>query len=249
MVTCKLYGGLGNQLFMMAATIGYASRFNMEYRIPKLVENPHYPNQQPYIFPGVVYTDTPLDLPLYKEPAYHFQEIPKMDNLCLDGYFQTEKYFSNCRPRILQAFGFPYEMNKGVVAIHVRRGDYLRLPDYHPSVTLEYITNGIHQFLMAGYTRFKVFSDDIAWCKQAIGGHYTAGTPSFEYSEGKSEIQDLTEASQCMHIIGSNSTFSWWAHYLNQYEQKHAIFPKTWFGRFLATHDTKDLYPAGCTRL
>lgn len=248
MVTTKLMGGLGNQLFMIAATIAYAAKHNMDYVIPLKVENPHYPDQKPYIFPFVKYSDEKHEIPLYNEPFFAYQEIPKMESVCLNGYWQSEKYFAEYRDLILKSFGFEYKRCENVIAIHVRRGDYLRLPDYHPAVTMDYISKAVQLFKNAAYSKFKVFSDDMAWCKENINST-TFPNLSFEYSDGKSEIEDMVYASHCDHLIGSNSTFSWWVHYLCQYPQKIATFPATWFGRFLMQHDTKDLYPKNCIKI
>lgn len=248
MVTCKLYGGLGNQLFMMAAAIGYAAKHNMPYGIPLKVENPHYEGQKPYIFPGVQYLqqDLPADFPVFTEQRFSYQEIPYMPDICLDGFWQSEKYFSHCWDKILQAFGFHYQRNAGVVAIHVRRGDYLKLQHYHHVQSLEYIKLSVYHFY-PDYKRFMVFSDDMPWCKQHINETLIPG-PSFEYSNGKSEIEDLTMASYCEHLIGSASTFSVWVHILNQNPDKECIFPATWFGPE-GPKDTQDIYPEKSIKL
>ena len=56
------------------------------------------------------------------------------------------------------------------------------------------------------------------------------------------EIADLTNASCCESNVGSNSSYGWWIHWLNQNPDKMGVFPKKWFGDSLP-HNTKDLIP------
>lgn len=240
MVSIILRGGIGNNLYMMAAAFAHALKNGYEYAIPLEVENPHYVGQKPYVFSGINYVEKLPTFPLYREPSFDFNPIPAIDNIILDGYFQSEKYWSFCKEELLKAFGFHWEFKKDWCALHVRRGDYLKLPDYHPFVGGEYLSAAVKRMNEEkGITKFRVFSNDIPWCKE-----FFAGTPEyeFEFVEGNNEMQDLEQGSYCEHQILSNGTFALWQYYLNQNPNKVCIAPERWFGRFLS-HDTKDLYP------
>jgi len=82
-----------------------------------------------------------------------------------------------------------------------------------------------------------VFSDDIPWCKQAFGSD-----SKFIYVEGQTNVQDMCLMSKCRANIIANSSFSWWAAYLNKNQDAHVIAPMIWFGPGNAHASTKDLY-------
>lgn len=220
MVTCKLYGGLGNQLFQMAAVMGYAKKHNLKYYFPLRKYLKELPTRK--IF----------ELNTYKEKAFNYNEIPPFTSVCLDGYFQSEKYFDNAREEILEAVGFDNKpLNK--ISIHVRRGDYLQT-DCHPAVTLDYLNASIGYFKLRGYKDedFLIFTDDKEWC--------SANFP-FKIANGN-ELQDLELMSQCEHNIIANSSYSWWGAWLNQNANKIVISPKIWFSGRKANLNTSDLY-------
>lgn len=238
MITCKLEGGLGNQMLIMAFIIAYAKKHHLNYCVPKKVNNPHIPGKDAYWFSGVNYCSDPHELQVIQESGFRYQEFPPMDNVCFKGFFQSEKYFIEYREEILKAFNLPYKKIDGVVSLHLRFGDYMTLPNHHPVVTDEYIDKATKFFMNRGFFKFKVFSDDIPHCKEIL----KFKNMDLEYSDGKDEIQDLIEASSCSHNIGSNSSFSFWIYWLNQNKNKMGTFPRRWFGDAL-NHDTTDLYP------
>lgn len=242
MVTTKIEGGLCNCLFMYANVIAHSLKYGLDYCIPLTNNNPHYEGQKPYIFPNVNYCEKPLDLPLYTEKSFEYEEIPFVDNVTFAGYFQTERYFAKYRKEILEAFGFEWKPIPETVAIHRRMGDYKKLNDYHPVVSDEYIIKAIEYFRGLGYNKFMVFSDGIDEMMELLSKPEFEGI-SIEYSEGRTELEDLTIASCCESCIGSNSTFSWWIYYLNQNPNKIGVFPEKskWFGKAL-NHNVTDLY-------
>jgi Glycosyl transferase family 11 len=82
-------------------------------------------------------------------------------------------------------------------------------------------------------TEFIVFSDDIDWCER-----YFVGS-RFLFAYGGDELEDFRLMSQCQYHIISNSTFSWWASWING---EIVIAPKTWFGSRFTRIDTRDIY-------
>ncbi len=251
MVSTRLFGRLGNNLFQYAAAIGLSIRDNVPYCIPLNTANNNV--WKPYRFPGVNYCDKELSGFIYKEPEHSYREIPKFDeDVTLEGYWQSEKYFSHCRPEIIKAFGFDdIETVNDVCSIHVRRGDYLLLPTKHPTVTPVYLTKAIMYMVEKGYRKFKVFSDDIPYCRNFFGNEILFGDLDFEFSEGKSEIEDLREMAACGSNIIANSSFSWWGAWLSPNPNKKIICPHedNYFGPDNKNLDVSTLLPKDWMRI
>lgn len=245
MVTCKLWAQTGNQMFMLSAMLGYAKKYNVNFFAPPTTIAP---NVWPTYFPQFPTQRCPQHYFTYKEPDHSYNEIPFHEHIQLEGFFQSEKYFSHCRQFILDSFQIPWKQLDGFVTIHIRRGDYLNYPDKHPVVTYEYISEAVKHFISFGYKNFVVASDDIKWCRIQFKPLELYGAV-FSYSSGNGPIQDLALLSCGEHFIGSNSSFSWWAYYLNRNPNKIGIFPETWFGPGNSHLCTKDLYPEGVIKL
>ena len=72
---------------------------------------------------------------------------------------------------------------------------------------------------------FFVFSDDIDWCRET----FSDSNFIFCSSETNTDYEELRLMYNCKHFIIPNSTFSWWAQYLGDYEHKIVIAPNRWY--------------------
>lgn len=242
MITTRLHGRLGNQMFQIANCIAYGLRHNMEYAIPQVTGNtdlwPVYFSHYPKLNQGFE------NFAPYREPGHGYMEIPKKEQICFEGYWQSYRYFADYNKEILRSFepGFAVIDDKGFsykdrVSIHVRRGDYTELDTKHPPVSLDYIKQAIKQMLELGYSRFTVYSDDPKWCKENITPElnwdaYISVFDEVSKDPIKDALFDLWTMSKHEHNIIANSTFSWWAAMLNKNPEKIVISPskKNWFG-------------------
>jgi len=167
------------------------------------------------------------------------------------GYYQSEKYFDKYSENIKSLFGPPLEFinrirteipvifNTEVTVINVRRGDYLHYPNYHPTVSPQYITKAL---TLVPSKQYLIASDDIPWCKEHLN------LPNAIYLEGWKSHEQLWIMAMCHHFVISNSSFSWWAAYLSRHPGKIVIAPETWFGPE-APQDWKYMYCKGWTIL
>lgn len=176
----------------------------------------------------------------YRERGGKFiGEIYDKNRIYLDGYWQNEKYFKDIRQDLLLQFQFPplqhmenINVAKAIqetnsVSVHVRRGDYLNnkktygclyQTDYYRNA-IKYICDRIENAV------FFVFSDDVEWTKKYFKGCQFV---IVDFNRENQSYIDMQLMSLCKHNIIANSSFSWWAAWLNQFRDKIVIAPKFW---------------------
>ena len=167
--------------------------------------------------------------------------IPASRNIYFQGYWQSYKYFEDSWGIIEKDFSFPdvpsnlvpcLQKIKGVnsVAIHIRRGDYITnssANSLHGVLSLDYFKDAI-ELISKEETEieFFVFSDDIDWCRANLKCNSEI---NYLPKEDSSTLTDFVLMMNCSHQIISNSTFSWWAAWMNKNENKKVIAPQKWF--------------------
>lgn len=179
----------------------------------------------------------------------------------LDGYWQTEQYFPDVREILRQEFQVKYLQDSksgslsdlisrtNSVAIHIRRGDYATNSAYHHVhglCSLDYYHRSTQWMIdKISNPRFFVFSDEPQWAKENL----KLGFPVtiVDHNGGDRSYEDLRLMSQCKHQIIANSSFSWWAAWLNNHPQKSVIAPLKWFNN--ASFNASDLIPTSWLRL
>lgn len=249
MVNSNLIGGLGNYLFQIATSLALCldNKDTLLYddNDATVVHKP-IDSYKDNIFRNINFSKINSSVVHYNEPNFHFNKIDYVPNIRLNGYFQSEKYFNHRREEILQFFSptqdiieklktkYPFISKSNICSIHVRRGDYLRLPNHHPVCSSVYYGEAINY--IGGNNVFLVFSDDIEWCKNTFKGS------SFIFVEGNTDFEDLYLMSMCKNNIIANSSFSWWGAWLNKNVDKKVVAPSIWFGPGV-NHETKDLIP------
>jgi hypothetical protein len=247
-VTANLKGGLGNIIFQMASAIVLANENSVIAVFDGQTQgNQHWSDLEKYkktIFKEVIFAEVVKANSEYHEPFFHFNKIPYSKNLKLNGYFQSEKYFINKSDLIYNTFfnnkdiinnlkdKYNYIDFETATSLHVRRGDYLKLKNQHPTCSLRYYMQALKK---TGVDNVVVFSDDIKWCKQNMPNKFT-------FIENEKDYNEMYMMSLCKNNIIANSSFSWWGAWANRSENKIVIAPKRWFGP-LIKHNTKDLIP------
>lgn len=168
----------------------------------------------------------------------------------VSGYWQNVEYFKNISEEVRRAFTFrnideeniriSKEMSQiDSVSLHIRRGDYLKYPQYQictPSYyqrAIAYIKEKLNNPV------FYVFSDDLEW------SHDFMDNQGVEYkiinlNRGKDSYKDMYLMSCCHHNIIANSSFSWWGAWLNNYDDKIVICPSTWNLKYEKFHPQLD---------
>lgn len=226
-----LGGRLGNQLFMIA----HAHIKALEHNKQLVIHGPSL------AYEGTDYRENVFRkfdfVNEYNDNRNYNLAKPSDDKHTIYfGYYQSEKYFDKYSEHIKGLFGptaefrerimkeLPFIFEKKVTVINVRKGhDYLGLPRYHPTVTVEYLNKAIEQIPHTDV--YLIASDNMQWCRENL-----AHIPNVYYLEGYKSFEQLWILSFCHNFIISNSSFSWWAAYLSRYENKIVVAPETWFG-------------------
>ncbi len=253
-------GRLCNQMFQYAALKGIARNTGVDCCIP------HYTQAVDDGIGNMLRTELfdsfDLDVtvklldnghaPVVNERHFHFDEkLFKMcpDHVDLRGYFQTEKYFKHIEKEIRSDFTFKdeilvpcKEMIESVenpIALHVRRGDYIKNAENHFNLPIEYYDAALGKF--DDDRNVIVFSDDPLWCHDE--GIFV--DDRFIISENEDNRVDLCLMSLCDDFIIANSSYSWWGAWLSANKDKTVIAPAQWFGKtgYTKDHNTKDLIP------
>lgn len=150
------------------------------------------------------------------------------------GFFQTEDYLNFIQSNIRYSFEFPqiphlasileHIGSVNSISLHIRRGDYVNDSnfrvlgiDYYIKA-IEYIQNRI------SCPYFFIFTDDEKWVLENLNEILDN---QFFVVSGNSGFEDMMLMSMCKHNIIANSSFSWWAAWLNKNKSKIVIAPST----------------------
>jgi len=275
MIVVNLIGGLGNQMFQYATARRLAEKhstilkidvsefelyklhryslhcFNIwEYladstEIEKLVPEKH---KKSIAKKFKLLLNLKNNKSILKEKYFYFDPLvlEASDNVYIDGYWQSEKYFEGISKTIRNHFSFPPftdNKNKALlelivhsnsVSIHIRRGDYLK-NNLNWSLDIDYYNRAIDLIKeKVNNPIFYIFSDDMHWAEANIkitNSHF------INHNKGNDSFRDMQLMSNCKHNIIANSSFSWWGAWLNNNEDKKVIAPNKWLSSMEGTRD------------
>lgn len=230
-VTPLLAGGLGNQMFEIAAAASLAKDNNAvlivnneEHILPNQGRNIN--NYTSNIFSKILFGKKLPIQNVYKRDLCTYEPIPYSPNMKTMGHFQSYKYFDHNRDYIKNLFStkeYYLPMESELTAIQVRRGDYWKFPDHHPQLTPDYYHRAVE---MINPKEIVIYSDDIPWCQENLKFNVLT-----TYKIKEVDWEGMIEMSYYKNLIISNSSFGWWAAYLNPRMDKRIFAPSTWFGR------------------
>jgi len=243
----EVVGRLGNQMFVIASIFGLSRSLNVGYTFPEWSYNHHL--TLPIRSSSDIKTDDSVDEGSHgydKDLVLQLRLKNYNDIVNVNGYLQSYLYFHNDGDEVVKMFKGTAKtdpVHTNICSMHVRRGDYIGLSDYHPCCTIDYYRKAMeHIRRVSGRDMsFMVYSDDIDWCMDKFKLEYDV---SFK-TDSVSDFDDLIDMSRCEHNIIANSSFSWWGAYLNNNPRKTVIAPKQWFGKKLKDYDTSGYYLDG----
>jgi hypothetical protein len=271
-VIVRLKGGLGNQIFQYAAGVALSKRLGTSVQVDSgrmfvdaqrsyalgVFSAPHVETGRirncalevaAIVNRKLQRLGSPITMShtLFTETGHAvnaaFFQIRKRPLNILDGYFQSERYFSDACPEVRHALRFPEPACATMqgwlerirlctsVSIHIRRGDYVSNPQAnatHGVLPLSYYRSAIARIRQydASIQCF-VFSDDLEWARENL---LVEGVP-LHFVDGwdKTDHDDMHLMSACQHHVIANSSYSWWGAWLNDKPDKIVVAPRAWF--------------------
>jgi hypothetical protein len=262
-ITSIIMGGLGNQLYIIFATIGYAKKHNIEYEflktdivygnrpsywdifltnIPTVTEYSFHPKR--INLPGFV--NDYMELPYSETESYEFNHLFQSYLYFDFMYEKMRNMIFSCKAEILDEVNKEYENiiqqkisdDQPFIFMHIRRTDYLSDPATFIVLDMNYYRKAITYF--PENTHYVIFSEDIDYCLQ-----------NFDFIESKSFVQnkdyiELLLMSKMDGAIIANSTFSCWGAYLmDKDKNKTVVAPNYWLQptRNMENPNNLRLYP------
>ena len=180
------------------------------------------------------------------------------DNTIYEGWWQSARYFDDISDEIRQDFAFKTailpqsevllrQINEtNSICLNVRRTDFLNTSSLNVTNRDYFMTAAEAMAIQVENPHFYIFSDDVEWCAENLNLPYPTTLVSHKHKGEKfGNYMQLLKA--CKHFIIPNSSFAWWAVWLNEHENKKVIAPKKWFAE--GDYDTSDLIPKEWGRL
>jgi hypothetical protein len=269
MITCKLVGGLGNQLFQIFNLISY----DLTYKISFYFENKKPLGKRPYYWDTLFkklkpYLITPKKyIYKYTEENFHYTKISgniiDNNNVKFFGFYQSYKYFKHNQEKIIKLIDLKNQQKKikdkyiniyslnNLISLHFRIGDYKVAKDYHPIQDIQYYISALNLIKklinLSNISVLCFFEEkDINLVNKNIQilENNFKDSNIIKINTKISDYEQFLLMSLCKHNIIANSTFSWWTAYLNNYLNKIVIYPSIWFGVKMDSYNTKDLFPS-----
>lgn len=266
-------GRLGNQMFQYAGLRGIASNRGFDWMIPPEDSDStcNYGLFECFKMTNVGEENKgfgppnweTINIDKFNFDSEFFNECP--DNVNLNSYFQTEKYFKHIENEIREDFTFNDEILESckeiiesvgdAIFLHVRRGDYVATPDHHPTLPITYYEQALTRF--DSDIPVLIFSDSLDWVKEQklfeddrflISENHVKYPNKIKLGDGSVQQSlvpywDLCLMSLCKGGIIANSSMSWWGAWLINNPDKKVIAPTEWFGRAYAHYIMDDLIP------
>lgn len=181
---------------------------------------------------------------LYDERVYRKK---RFRDIYLYGYWQNFQFFEFCKDDIKRQFKCKYKQSSKVkklikrfssentCAIHIRGGDIIgpEAEYFKRAIDLMKSNNPDVEFIVFTNDMDKASECMLTW-DESIKAEFIGKLGSF------SDTDEFFMMSACKNQIISNSTFSWWAAYLNENDRKTIIAP-------VISNASSNIYPEGWT--
>lgn len=227
-------GRLGNCLHQIAATVGIARLVDRPVVLPPWEYSPFFSIPEDWFAewgdPRLSQAEdsVPLACGLWPDPkpALRWVQYLQSPSLWTEVADEVRAIFWPS-PRAQAVLDSLPEPDDDDVAVHVRRGDYLTMPDYLPVLDLGYYDEAFREHVAHGLRIFDLFSDDPDWCRGRFGSWPVVSMQAD--GDEPTDWLDLFRMARYRNLVIANSSYSWWAAFLAGPEAT-VCYPSPWFG-------------------
>ncbi|MEQ9298874.1 MAG: alpha-1,2-fucosyltransferase [Cyclobacteriaceae bacterium] len=244
MIQIEINGRLGNHLFQYAFGISASRQLGTRFsfknedrlEIDEYFELPSYKRgflKIPFLIRLYDRVKSMIDTTRNVVVLDEYQtQVDLKDNVTYRGHFQSYDFFKEHEQLVRREFTIKEQFTKDfnsrygdifstneVIGVHIRRGDYLdvHLPELGSKglqLPISYYRKCLKEICSNKNSIVYFASDDIEFVKKQF-----ENKPNYIFSTNELII-DFIALSSVDKLITSNSSFSWWAGFLNQRCQK-----------------------------
>ena len=260
--------------------------FLNSYRIESITERHSYWDTFLLNLKNFTHDNLNEEFEIVGEKNFHYNKLPIDNNNddndtndCekkskkLIGYFQSYRYFESYFENICSLLSLSYLKkqitneylqyfcDENLISMHFRLGDYKRLPEYHPILSVEYYIQSLNKIFetlekkdvenktyRVLYFCEKEDNEDVEMKIEVLKKEF----PTIGFIKADDSIEDWKQMlimSCCKHNIIANSSFSWWGGHFNIDKEKIVCYPKVWFGPKMSHHNLDDLFPPSWNKI
>ncbi len=245
MIGIEILGRLGNQMFQYAFARIWSKKLHTDYFLLETnklyiqkyfeIDFNHFQNTKySYWFRLTHFFNKQILTENQQEPASKEMARFNSDTTIYKGFYQSASYFNGHKEELKNYFkirdifrvNFKKDIaqtDKPILAVHIRLTDYKTFGDRDLTLPIQYYRHCLEQIPNLNDYEIWVVSDAIPEAKIFFKEY-----PQFQFAEGTNLITDFQIMQQADALIIANSSFSWWAAYLN--ESKLIFAPQYWLG-------------------
>jgi len=247
-ITANLMGGIGNQLFQIAAAYALSKELKRNLKFQKnqfsgCRQGTHPSRYYNNIFQKLDFVDNLTIESTINEHKWTYSSLTddiseKIRSVCINGYFQSDLYFKKYSKEVKYLFtpndgiisyleknsnvfdNFPeLKEDNDYAFIGIRRGDYLTYSNIHNPCGMTYFNKAIS---LMPKNRYYISTDDIEWARSKFVGD------QYRFFDIKDDLIQLLTIALFKNYIISNSSFHWWGSFLSIYDNPRIIAPDKW---------------------
>jgi hypothetical protein len=256
MISCKLCGGLGNQLFQIFTAISYALRYNKSffflnnYQLGSGTngETIRYTYWKTFLADLRPFLKNKNDLPeltIQYETDFAYKELSASStDLLLVGYFQSYKYFDMYKNMICKLLKLEAKKNQvktkyafnfndiHSISMHFRFGDYKHYPSVYNLLVYDYYKDALQYIIL------RMIETNIE--RKEIFVFYFCEEESM--NDAKPILDKLTKSFPKITFVKADRTMEDWEQLLFMSLCEHNIIANStfsWWGAYLNSNDDK----------